>query len=173
MENIQNTTENLNELLQVRRDKLKDLQSEGRDPFQITKFERTHTSKEIAENYTEEERQITKRGSEETETIMAKISALDGQIVSVAGRIMSKRGMGKVGFVHIADINGKIQLFVKKDILGEEDYNRFKKLDTGEDLLGCAVEQELSVVNDENTVGSRRLIHIMRDVQEGDPLLAV
>ena len=56
---------------------------------------------------------------------MAKISALDGKIVSVAGRTMSKRGMGKVGFVHIADIDGKIQLFVKKDILGEEEYNRF------------------------------------------------
>jgi len=162
MENIQNTTENLNELLQVRRDKLKDLQSEGRDPFQITKFERTHTSKEIAENYTEEERQITKRGSEETETIMAKISALDGQIVSVAGRIMSKRGMGKVGFVHIADINGKIQLFVKKDILGEEEYNRFKKLDIG-DIVGAKGEVfttqtgEISIRVDEITLLSKSL----------------
>ena len=162
MENIQNTTENLNELLQVRRDKLKDLQSEGRDPFQITKFERTHTSKEIAENYTEEERQITKRGSEETETIMAKISALDGQIVSVAGRIMSKRGMGKVGFVHIADINGKIQLFVKKDILGEEEYNHFKKLDIG-DIVGAKGEVfttqtgEISIRVDEITLLSKSL----------------
>jgi len=130
---------NLNELLQVRRDKLKELQGEGRDPFQITKFEKTHTSGEIKNNYTEEERQITKRGSEETETIMAKVSALDGQNVIIAGRIMSKRGMGKVGFVHVADTDGQIQIFVKKDILGEEEYNRFKKLDIG-DIIGAEGE---------------------------------
>ncbi len=143
MENTQNTIieteENLNELLKVRRDKLKELQSEGRDPFEITKFDRTHTSAQITEDYTEEEREITKRGSEETETIMAKISKLDGQIVTVAGRIMSKRGMGKVGFVHIADLTGKVQLFVKKDILGEDEYNRFKKLDIG-DIVGATGE---------------------------------
>ena len=143
MENTQNTIieteENLNELLKVRRDKLKELQSEGRDPFEITKFDRTHTSAQITEDYTEEEREITKRGSEETETIMAKISKLNGQIVTVAGRIMSKRGMGKVGFVHIADLTGKVQLFVKKDILGEDEYNRFKKLDIG-DIVGATGE---------------------------------
>ena len=143
MENTPNTIieteENLNELLKVRRDKLKELQADGRDPFEITKFDRTHTSGQITEGYTEEERQITKRGSEETETIMAKISPLDGQIVTVAGRIMSKRGMGKVGFVHIADLEGRIQLFVKKDILGEDEYNRFKKLDIG-DIVGATGE---------------------------------
>ncbi|MBO5369628.1 MAG: lysine--tRNA ligase, partial [Clostridia bacterium] len=126
----------LNEILQVRRDKLKELQDAGSDPFEITKFDRTHTASQIKDNYTEEERQITKRGSEETETIMAKISALDGQNVTVAGRIMSKRGMGKVGFLHVADMTGSIQLFVKKDILGEDEYNRFKKLDIG-DIVGA------------------------------------
>ena len=166
MENTQNpiieTEENLNELLKVRRDKLKELQQEGRDPFEITKFDRTHTCAQITADYTEEERQITKRGSEETETIMAKISALDGKIVTVAGRIMSKRGMGKVGFVHIADLEGRIQLFVKKDILGEDEYNRFKKLDIG-DIVGATGEVfttqtgEISVRVDEITLLSKSL----------------
>ncbi len=129
----------LSELLQVRRDKLKDLVEAGRDPFQITKFDRTHTSGDITKNYTEEERELTKRGTDEVEIIKAKISALDGEKVTVAGRIMSKRGMGKVGFVHIADIEGQIQLFVKKDILGDEEYDRFKKLDIG-DIVGAEGE---------------------------------
>ena len=120
----------LSEILQIRRDKLKELQDMGRDPFQITKFERSHTSGQIMENCREEERTIEVHGEEKQ--IVAKISPLDGQKVTVAGRIMSKRGMGKVGFVHIADMDGKIQLFVKKDILGDEEYDRFKKLDIGD-----------------------------------------
>ncbi|MCC8170114.1 MAG: lysine--tRNA ligase [Oscillospiraceae bacterium] len=100
---------------------------------------RSHTSGHINGNYTEEERELTKRGSDEVQIIKAKISHLNGKVVSVAGRIMSKRGMGKVGFVHVADIDGQIQLFVKKDILGEEEYNCFKKLDIG-DIIGAAGE---------------------------------
>ena len=138
MENTAVETQELSELLQIRRDKLFELQNEGRDPFVVTKYNRTHTSAEIKNNYTTEMREITKRGSEETETIEAKISVLDGQNVSVAGRIMSKRGMGKVGFVHIADMDGQVQLVVKKDIFGEDEYNRFKKLDIG-DIIGTAV----------------------------------
>ena len=139
MQENNNNLQDLNEILQVRRDKLSELQAEGRDPFEITKFERTHTSGQIKDNFTTEMREITKRGSEETETIEAKISALDGQIVTVAGRIMSKRSMGKVGFAHIADIDGQVQLFIKKDIFGEEEYNRFKKLDIG-DIIGAEGE---------------------------------
>lgn len=156
------TEENLNELLKVRRDKLKELQDIGEDPFEITKFERTHTSGDIKNNYTEEERELTKRGSDEVEIIKAKISALDGSKVSVAGRIMSKRGMGKVGFVHISDIDGKIQLFVKKDVLGEEAYNRFKKLDIG-DIVGAEGEVfttqtgEISIRADKITLLSKSL----------------
>ena len=129
----------LSQLLQVRRDKLSELQSEGRDPFQVTKYNRTHTSAQLKENYTIEKRELTKRGSDEIEIIDAHISPFDGQVVSIAGRIMSKRGMGKVGFVHVADIDGQIQLFVKKDILGEDEYNRFKKLDIG-DIIGAEGE---------------------------------
>ena len=126
MENQNNAPElDLNEILKVRREKLSELQQNGMDPFEITKFDRSHTSADIKDNYTEEEREITKRGSDETEKIMAKISALNGETVVIAGRIMSKRGMGKVGFLHIADLQGQIQVFVKKDVLGEDEYNRF------------------------------------------------
>ena len=153
----------LSQLLQVRRDKLSELQGEGRDPFKITKFDRSHTSAQIKENYTEEERELKKRGSDEVEIIKAKISPFDGQVVSVAGRIMSKRGMGKVGFVHVADLDGQIQLFVKKDILGEEEYNRFKKLDIG-DIVGAKGEVfttqtgEISIRVDEITLLSKSLL---------------
>ena len=129
----------LSELLQIRRDKLAELQEEGRDPFKLTKFERSHTSDQLKENCTIEKREITKRGSDEVEIIDAKISPFNGQNVSVAGRIMPKRGMGKVGFLHIADMDGQVQLFVKKDILGEDEYNRFKKLDIG-DIIGVGGE---------------------------------
>ena len=150
----------LSQLLQVRRDKLSELQAEGRDPFKITKFNRTHTSGDICENYTTEERTITSRGEEKQVT--AKISPLDGQMVTVAGRIMSKRGMGKVGFVHVADIDGQVQLFVKKDILGEDEYNRFKKLDIG-DIIGAEGEVfttqtgEISIRADKITLLSKSL----------------
>lgn len=151
----------LSQLLQIRRDKLSELQAENRDPFKITKFNRTHTSKEICEGYTTEERTIMSRGEEKQVT--AKISPLDGQKVCVAGRIMSKRGMGKVGFVHISDIDGQVQLFVKKDILGEDEYNRFKKLDIG-DIIGAEGEVfttqtgEISVRPDTITLLSKSLL---------------
>ncbi len=152
----------LSQFLQIRRDKLAELQNEGRDPFKITKFERSVTSGELKDGAREEQRELTKRGSDEVEIITAKISKYDGQQVSVAGRIMSKRGMGKVGFVHISDIDGQIQLFVKKDILGEDEYNRFKKLDIG-DIVGAHGEVfttqtgEISIRVDEITLLTKSL----------------
>ena len=107
----------LSELLKIRREKLFELQQNGRDPFEVTKYNRTHTSQQIKDNYAE----------------------LEGQKVSVAGRLMSKRGMGKVGFCHMQDIDGQIQLFVKKDILGEDEYAIFKKYDIG-DIVGASGE---------------------------------
>ena len=104
----------LSDLLKVRREKLAELQENGRDPFEITKYEKTHTSQQIKDNYSE----------------------LEGKNVSVAGRIMSKRGMGKVGFCHMQDNDGQIQLFVKKDLLGEEEYALYKKYDIG-DIVGA------------------------------------
>ena len=114
---MENNEIQLSELLQVRRDKLAELQENGRNPFEITKYDVTHRAQEIKDNYAE----------------------LEGKKVSVAGRLMSKRGMGKVGFCHLADMSGQIQLFVKKDILGEDDYNTFKKYDIG-DIVGAEGE---------------------------------
>ena len=163
MENTEQTQEQLSALLQVRRDKLTELQNDGRDPFKITKFERTHTSAQLKENYTEEDRDLKKRVSDEVQIIKAQVSQFDGQTVSIAGRIMSKRGMGKVGFVHVSDIDGQIQLFVKKDILGEDEYARFKKLDIG-DIIGAEGEVfttqtgEISVRAEKITLLSKSLL---------------
>lgn len=107
----------LSELLKIRREKLTELQENGRNPFEVTKYERTHTSQQIKDNYAE----------------------LEGTKVSVAGRLMSKRGMGKVGFCHMQDMEGQIQLFVKKDLLGEDEYAIFKKYDIG-DIVGAIGE---------------------------------
>ena len=117
MANIENNESNLSELLQIRRDKLTELKDAGRNPFEITKYNREQTAQEIKDNYAEYE----------------------GKEVSVAGRIMSKRGMGKVGFCHLSDLSGQIQLFVKKDILGEDEYAIFKKYDIG-DIVGAEGE---------------------------------
>ena len=114
---MENNEKQYSELLQIRRDKLKELQENGRDPFEITKYDVTAKAQDIKDNY----------------------SDYEGKKVSVAGRLMSKRGMGKVGFCHMADISGQIQLFVKKDILGEDEYAIFKKYDIG-DLVGAEGE---------------------------------
>ncbi|MBE7048500.1 MAG: lysine--tRNA ligase [Ruminococcaceae bacterium] len=106
----------LNEILQIRRDKLRDLQDAGDDPFCHVKFDRTHTAQQIIDQY---------------ETV-------EGKTVTIAGRIMSKRGMGKVMFCDVHDISGRIQIFVKKDLLGDE-YDAFKKLDIG-DIIGASGE---------------------------------
>ena len=103
----------LNQLLQIRRDKLVKLKEEGKDPFEITKFNRTHTSKQIVENYDE----------------------LEGKDVTIAGRLMAKRIMGKASFCHIQDGNGRIQSYVSINELGEESYKQFKEDDIG-DIIG-------------------------------------
>ncbi len=101
------------QLLKVRRDKLAELQQAGKDPFQITKYDVTHHSTDIKNHFEE----------------------LDGQKVSVAGRVMSKRVMGKASFCNIQDLPGNIQCYVARDSLGEEAYKDFKKLDIG-DIVG-------------------------------------
>ena len=107
----------LNQLLQVRRDKLAALQAEGKDPFTITKYDVTHHTSDIKENY----------------------EALEGKDVSIAGRMMSKRVMGKASFCNILDLKGNIQCYVARDSLGETEYAAFKKLDIG-DIVGIVGE---------------------------------
>ena len=109
------TEQELSELLQIRRDKLKTLQEEGRDPFTQTRFVRSAYSDEIK----------------------ADFDALDGKTVKVAGRIMSKRGMGKAIFCHIKDDHGSIQLYIRKDAVSEQEFADFRKYDIG-DIIGVS-----------------------------------
>lgn len=102
--------QDLNQLRKVRREKLAELQGSGKDPFVITKYDQTHHSVEVKENYEE----------------------LEGKQVSIAGRMMSKRVMGKASFCNVQDLKGNIQSYVARDSIGEENYKEFKKLDVGE-----------------------------------------
>ncbi len=105
--------QNLNELLQIRRDKLRELQEAGRDPFVITKYDVTHHSTDVKDNYDE----------------------MEGREVSIAGRLMSKRVMGKASFCNVQDLKGSIQCYVARDAIGEDPYKDFKKMDIG-DIIG-------------------------------------
>ncbi len=116
-QNTASAEQDLSEILQVRRDKLAALRAEGRDPFQETKFDVTHHAQDIKDNF----------------------DALEGSEVRVAGRLMSKRGMGKVSFCDLQDKSGRIQLYARKDEMDEEEYNRFKKYDIG-DIVGVEGE---------------------------------
>ena len=109
--------QDINQLLKVRRDKLKELQDNGKDPFVITKYDVTHHSQEVKDNF----------------------ETLEGQSVSLAGRVMSKRVMGKASFCHIQDLQGTIQSYVARDSIGEEEYKAFKKMDIG-DIVGLKGE---------------------------------
>lgn len=109
--------QDINQLLKVRHDKLAQLQQAGKDPFRITKFDVTHHSMDIKENY----------------------YALEGQAVTVAGRMMFKRVMGKASFCNIQDLKGNIQVYVARDSIGEDSYKDFKKYDVG-DILGITGE---------------------------------
>ncbi len=115
--NRQEQTQDVNELLQIRRNKLKELQEQHKDPFEITKYDQTHHSEDIRRNYEQ----------------------LEGQTVSVAGRMMSKRVMGKASFCNIQDLQGSIQSYVARDSVGEEAYKEFKKFDIG-DIVGIKGE---------------------------------
>ncbi len=116
-QNINVQEQDINQLLKVRREKLANLQEAGKDPFVITKYDVTHHSTEIKDGYAE----------------------LEGKIVRIAGRIMSKRVMGKASFCNIQDLPGNIQCYVARDSIGEESYADFKKYDVG-DIVGVEGE---------------------------------
>ena len=136
-----NDTENLGELLKIRRDKLTALQEAGQDPFQITKFEKKNNTQEIRDNF----------------------EAMEEQPVKIAGRLMSKRVMGKVTFCDLQDREGRIQLYVRRDEVGEEPYKAFKKYDIG-DIVGVdgvvfrTQRGEISVRAKEVTLLSKSLL---------------
>ncbi len=139
-QNNQAAEQDLNQLLKVRRDKLKDLQEHGKDPFQITKYDVTSHSQEIKDNY----------------------GSMEGKEVTVAGRMMFKRVMGKASFCNVQDLQGNIQAYVARDSIGEESYKDFKKYDVG-DILGIKGEVfktktgEISVHAHEVTLLSKSL----------------
>ena len=116
-ENAEPTAEELSEVLRVRREKFAALKEAGRNPFEQTRYDRTAYTQQIAEHFDE----------------------LDEQMVSIAGRIMSKRSMGKASFFDVADASGRIQIYIKRDIVGEETYDQFKKWDIG-DIVGVKGE---------------------------------
>ena len=115
--NQSQNTENLGELLKIRREKLAALQEAGKNPFEITKYDVTQHSSDVKESFEE----------------------LEGKSVSLAGRIMSKRVMGKASFCHIQDLKGTIQVYVARDNIGEDSYKDFKKYDIG-DIVGISGE---------------------------------
>ena len=139
-QNNQAAEQDLNQLLKVRHDKLKDLQENGKDPFQITKYDVTSHSQEIKDNF----------------------EAMEGQAVTVAGRMMFKRVMGKASFCNVQDLQGNIQAYVARDSIGEDSYKDFKKYDVG-DILGIKGEVfktktgEISVHAQEVTLLSKSL----------------
>ena len=136
----QQETQDLNQLLKVRREKLAELQQAGKDPFAIVKFDVSHHSQEIKDGF----------------------DTLEGKTVTIAGRMMSKRIMGKASFCHVQDLQGTIQSYVARDSLGEEPYKEFKKLDVG-DIIGIKGEVfrtktgEISVHASELTLLSKSL----------------
>ena len=137
----QEQQQDMNQLLKIRRDKLAQLQEQGSDPFQITKYDVTHHTREVKEHFDE----------------------LEGTDVTVAGRMMSKRVMGKASFANVQDRDGNIQLYVARDSLGEESYAAFKKMDIG-DIIGVKGEVfrtktgEMSLHAKEITLLSKNLV---------------
>ncbi|MGI6031430.1 MAG: lysine--tRNA ligase [Eubacteriales bacterium] len=154
MEKTELTQEELHEQARFRREKLAALQEAGCDPFEIVKYDRTHVSTDITGNFDE----------------------MEGKPVAVAGRLMSKRGMGKVSFCDLQDRFGRIQLYVKRDNIGEEPYKEFKKLDIG-DIIGVkgtvfrTQKGEISIQITEYTLLSKSLLplpekwHGLKDVE--------
>ena len=132
--------EDLTEVLRVRRDKLAKLQEMGRDPFKVSRYDRTSNSTEIKGNFEE----------------------FEGKVVKIAGRIMSKRIQGKAGFIDIQDQNGRIQCYVRLDRIGEEEYSIFSTYDIG-DIIGVEGEvfktkkEEISVKANEVVLLSKSL----------------
>ena len=129
-QNNQNQQQDINQLLKVRREKLADLQEKGKDPFQITKYEVTHHSQEIKDNFDKLECGHDEEG---------KLIRDDSKLVSIAGRIMLKRVMGKASFCNVQDRDGNIQVYVARNDISKEEpweeYKDFKKMDIG-DIVG-------------------------------------
>ena len=140
--------EELNELSQIRRNKLEELKNTGKNPFEITKYDVTHFSKDIINNYTEPE-----EGQEVSEK----------PVVSIAGRIMLKRIMGKASFFHIQDKSGMIQIYIRSNEVGDETYQNFKTYDIG-DIVGIK-GTVFKTKTGEITVKTKEIILLAKSLQ--------
>ena len=122
-----NAPVDMKHILKARYDKLAEYQADKEDPFEITKAEQTHHSTEIKENF----------------------KSLENQQVVIAGRILSKRVMGKASFMHLQDRDGRIQVYVSRESLGEEEYKKFKKLDLGDivEVRGYVFETQMGEIS--------------------------
>ena len=139
--NEQVKEQDINQLLKVRREKLADLQAAGKNPFEITKYDVTHHSMEIKDNFAE----------------------LEGKTVTVAGRVMSKRVMGKASFCNIQDLQGSIQSYVARDNIGEESYKDFKKFDIG-DIIGIK-GQVFETKTGEKSIHAEEVVLLSKSLQ--------
>jgi len=137
----QKPEQDMNHILKVRRDKLKELQDAGRDPFKITTYDQTQHSQEILDHFDE----------------------FEGKDVSIAGRIMSKRVMGKAAFCHVQDKLGRIQCYVQRDSLGDEPYKEFKRMDIG-DIVGVK-GYVFRTQTGEITVHAKQIILLSKSLQ--------
>lgn len=127
-------TQDVNQLLKIRREKLANLQAEGKDPFQITKYDQTHHTSDIRENF--DQLEIVPEVDAEGKSIIPELSEIpEEKVVSLAGRIMFKRVMGKASFINIRDLKGDMQIYVSRNDLGDDAYADFKKYDVG-DIVG-------------------------------------
>ncbi|MDD6667251.1 MAG: lysine--tRNA ligase [Lachnospiraceae bacterium] len=127
-------TQDQNQLLKIRREKLATLQKEGKDPFRITKYDQTHHTSDIRENF--DRLEIVPPVDENGKSIIPELSEIPAdKVVSLAGRIMFKRVMGKASFINIRDLKGDMQIYVSRNDLGDEAYADFKKYDVG-DIVG-------------------------------------
>ena len=131
----------LNQLRKVRREKLAELQQNGKDPFVITKYDQTHHSQEIKDQQNGKDPFVITKYDQthHSQEIKDQFEELEGKRVSIAGRMMSKRVMGKASFCNVQDLKGNIQSYVARDSVGEENYKEFKKLDVG-DVIGIEGE---------------------------------
>ena len=126
--------EDVGRLRQVRRDKLTELQAQGRDPFQIVKYDQTHHTQQVRDNF--EALEFVAPVDEEGKAVVVPMSDIPAdKLVSLAGRMMSKRVMGKASFANLQDRDGRMQLYVSRNDLGDEAYADFKKMDIG-DIIG-------------------------------------
>ncbi|MEG1551411.1 MAG: OB-fold nucleic acid binding domain-containing protein, partial [Oscillospiraceae bacterium] len=138
--NSQEVEQDISALRQIRIDKLEEMQANGSDPFEITKYDVTHHSADVKANF----------------------ESLEGKSVTLAGRLMSKRVMGKASFCNLQDLNGNIQSYVARDSIGEEEYKAFKKMDIG-DIIGLKGEvfktktEEISIHASEVTLLAKSL----------------